>query len=111
MTYTTTNVHQLLDSQFPGGDCTIEAVSEYLKDLLADHTVINMWHSLLSTDGEEIELGFSLEIKLRDDRVVFAHAANWYNGGRPQDGVDLIENFNLLDHCDSIAAAWVEQRS
>lgn len=103
-----TNINTLLDLRFPNRECTLVEATEYLKNLLKDYTVVNMNYSFGSTDGEAIELYFSFKISLQDGRQVYVYPSGWYNGGNPQTGMDLINNFSLLEHCDSIATMWME---
>ena len=104
-----THIDQLLDQRFPTRDCSLEEATKFLEEILKDHTVDATRYSLCSTDGEAIELMFSLDITLSDGRSCKANSTGWYDGGKPQTGVDLIKNFTLLSECESMAWAWLDR--
>lgn len=103
-----THIYKILDTQFPNRECSLGEATHYLVDLLKDHKVNSMNHSFLSTDGQSIELSLDFDVTLRDGRTVNINSTGWYNGGNPQTGMDLINNFSLLEHCDNIVINWME---
>jgi hypothetical protein len=101
------HLNRLLTNRFPN-EPSVEEVTMFLQELLRDYTVEDRRYFLLSTDGADIELQFSLKIRLRDGRHITVDSTGWYNGGEPQTGVDLINNFSLHTKYDQLASDWLD---